>query len=528
MFWPTYIELRREQILAEINEYHQKFLDSLGDVDKETLAKLRDLVSDYYAAKASLALQVEGVEKLSADAVAKCQLEMQRLNEKFAEDLTTIKNAMLNGGMEGGGGLVDKTLTLSGVSADAKVTGDMIRAVESKIGGEVEASSSASVSSEGFEHNITRKTAIHYFIARLEGNRAIRFNSINIKTTGEGNVKIVLFSMVEHSDSTCSLKMEKILGEVVSNADGEIISQTFDSGYVADEYDPIVGFLATESIIACASSTGMAISGVPMIDEDVPYGLGVGEIIECQYGEINPTYFPIVEVDVDHIKTFTISEHIKSSHERLARLDAILNINSFNEGSTLIYKDGAWKKEKLRMLPTVGGADKGKLLTVTGANSWGVIEPPSSLPEVTTTDNGKVLSVVDGVWTPSVVESGEKEMPVYDLTQMGFPSLVVGAEMSFVESDTTTFLADLANGAVIIKSAIDIGDGTPMPTFKVCYATVSDGMALITNVDDIMGEVLITMIMVNPDVIVAKVSALSQTIGNQIDTYIEEALGGDY
>ena len=150
----------------------------------------------------------------------------------------------------------------------------------------------------------------------------------------------------------------------------------------------------------------------------------------------------------------------------------------------------------------------------------------------TTPDGSVILTIADGGLQVALVQTAtggaSASLPVYDLTEMGFPSLVVGASMSFVESDTTTFLADLTNGAVIIKSSIDLGDGSPMPTFKVCYATVSDGIALITNVDYMLDDALFTMIMVRPDGIAAKVSALSQTIGNQIDTYIEEALGGDY
>ena len=182
----------------------------------------------------------------------------------------------------------------------------------------------------------------------------------------------------------------------------------------------------------------------------------------------------------------------------------------------------------LPTLPEVDEEDNGKTLSVVdGAWCAAAPIPTSSLPTVTEDDNGKTLAVVNGAWAITA-PAADVQTPVYDLTELGIPSLVVGASISFAQIDTTDFLADLANGAVIIKSAIDLGDGTPMSTSKVCYATVSDGIALITNVDYMPDDVLITMVMVRPDGIAAKVSALSQTIGNQIDAYIEEALGGDY
>ena len=96
MFFPTYLEIRRTQILDEIDNFHKEWLDELGEVDKETLAKLRSLVSDFYGAKAYLALQVEGVEKLTADAIAKYQLDLENAENKFVSDLNSIKNYVLN------------------------------------------------------------------------------------------------------------------------------------------------------------------------------------------------------------------------------------------------------------------------------------------------------------------------------------------------------------------------------------------------------------------------------------------------
>lgn len=49
-------------------------------------------------------------------------------------------------------------------------------------------------------------------------------------------------------------------------------------------------------------------------------------------------------------------------------------------------------------LPDVSASDNGKILGVTNGE-WAVIDAPVELPSVSSTDNGKVLGVVEGEWT---------------------------------------------------------------------------------------------------------------------------------
>ena len=48
-------------------------------------------------------------------------------------------------------------------------------------------------------------------------------------------------------------------------------------------------------------------------------------------------------------------------------------------------------------LPDVSASDNGKILGVANGE-WAVIDAPTELPTVTSDDNGKVLGVVDGQW----------------------------------------------------------------------------------------------------------------------------------
>ena len=56
-------------------------------------------------------------------------------------------------------------------------------------------------------------------------------------------------------------------------------------------------------------------------------------------------------------------------------------------------------------LPSVTTTDNGKVLKVVNGG-WEPSTGGSGLPSVTTTDNGKVLKVVDGGWEPSTESSG--------------------------------------------------------------------------------------------------------------------------
>lgn len=180
-----------------------------------------------------------------------------------------------------------------------------------------------------------------------------------------------------------------------------------------------------------------------------------------------------------------------------------------------------------KLLPSVTSSDNGKVLSVV-SGTWSASKPATSLPTVSTSDNGKTLTVVNGAWAVSMPQGGSAEIPVYDLPALGVPTIVVGASAQYIEADTTSVLNDLANGSIVMINNYDIGDGVPMPMRKIVNASVTDGMALITSLDDMMGDLIVTMIMIQDGLILIKSYFYANHVKDLIDEYMEEALGGDY
>lgn len=84
-----------------------------------------------------------------------------------------------------------------------------------------------------------------------------------------------------------------------------------------------------------------------------------------------------------------------------------------DNGKLLTVVDGVWNKANAPAeLPAVSATDNGDVLTVVDGE-WNKAAAPTELPAVTADDNGDVLTVANGVWSKAAPSGGSK---VYTIT----------------------------------------------------------------------------------------------------------------
>lgn len=102
-------------------------------------------------------------------------------------------------------------------------------------------------------------------------------------------------------------------------------------------------------------------------------------------------------------------------------------------------------------LPDVSDSDNGKVLSVVGGQ-WQMAMPETTkeLPSVTSSDNGKVLGVVNGAWK-SVTPEFLEELPSVSTSDNGKILQVVGGKVAFVtvdDSSVKTFVDEYISSAL--------------------------------------------------------------------------------
>ena len=153
----------------------------------------------------------------------------------------------------------------------------------------------------------------------------------------------------------------------------------------------------------------------------------------------------------------------------------------------------------------------------------------TTLPDVTTDDNGKIMQVTNGVWSLATPTGGGTEIPTYDLTAMGLPTVEINGEFVELATDTTQIMSDLTSGSVKVTFALSMG-GEAASVSKIVNALTGDalGGCIVTSTDALGETVAFTNFNIIEGGIVAMSYTLDTLVNPYIDAYIGDALGGDY
>lgn len=107
----------------------------------------------------------------------------------------------------------------------------------------------------------------------------------------------------------------------------------------------------------------------------------------------------------------------------------------------------------------------------------------TELPTVSTEDNGKVLSVVNGEWAAAEMESGD--IPFFDLIALGLPNVKVNGATA-LETDTTEMIAALDKGLIKLAVYIEgygryefVATAYNSSGIKSCHSVYSNGQVTV-------------------------------------------------
>ena len=228
---------------------------------------------------------------------------------------------------------------------------------------------------------------------KLEKYNRCSIRKIGVMATPGCPVRFGLFAVQRDGDHTGTLTQLAVLGDAVADSQTGLASLTFEDGYVVEHSETVIMAMAAEKVIPCCRpADSLIILDFPVFADGNYAASGVGTQIPCSFTTsetANSSYVWLSRsfCDIDFLHEQTVKQYISDTAERITGIDR---------------KIGS-------VLPTATVLDNGKVLTVVnGVYELAMPAAGDGLPVVTTADNGKFLRVTDGIWAAVSIESAEE------------------------------------------------------------------------------------------------------------------------
>lgn len=182
---------------------------------------------------------------------------------------------------------------------------------------------------------------------------------------------------------------------------------TYSNASLGQGYGTCATEAATAAKVVTLSSYSLTAGGVVAVK--FTYDVPANATMNINSKGAKAIYYKGAKITAGVIKAGDVAYFIYSSYYHLLGIDRMAGLSSLSAASggtevSLVTTGEKYTWNNKSTLPSVTSTDNGKVLTVV-SGAWAKANVPTELPSVSSTDNGKFLRVVDGAWAATTVSS---------------------------------------------------------------------------------------------------------------------------